>query len=284
MIKKDTTIKKKYITFLITALLLITCISEVYADGGDINIRGRKQLDYVIDAPGGNIPADKNLTIKRKQQTEGNVYYTVEDYYISNFNLAEYIMARTPHDSDYQPLHDGVIFSREGDDDKWIDIEVIVRVDNAFWANVPNGIYNITMNSDKGPKVTLSITVEKSNVMIISPGSVNILADSGPGLYQGQETVSLNIDYSNQRWVVAIEAFPMTYQGNFDNAVDVNTSDIYMSIGSNNSFFSLDNIYRLYGNDYGESPGIDLYFQVDVGQEHIAGDYSGEILFTISEF
>ncbi|MFP4662252.1 MAG: hypothetical protein ACLFPF_08675 [Halanaerobiales bacterium] len=283
MIKQISGINKNYIIFIITALLLIVCISEAFADQGDVTINPGN-LNFTIEDPVDDVPPmnNKNITVKRKKKTEGNVYYRVRDYHVSDINLAEYVMARTPYDSDFQNLNNPVLFSQEGDER--VEIEIIIRIDEDFWINVPDGNYKLELYSDKGGSVQLKVNVEKSSLMIISPGNVNILADSGPGLYKGHEPVNVNVNNNNHRWSIDIEVNPLTYQGNYGNAVDLQTSDIYLSVDSRDNYFSMENIYRLYGSDYGKTASIDLYFQVDVGQQHIAGDYSGEVIFTISEY
>ena len=237
-------------------------------------------IKFTIEDPVENMSANHNLIVDRKKNDE-NIYYRVIDSYIYGINLAEYVMARTPYAGDYQILDRPVRFLSAGDDR--VEISIKFKVDDIFWETVPDGSYNLQLISNKGKSVKIMVKVKKSPLIKISPRAVHITADDGPGLYQSWDPVNIDINNSNSRWYIDIEANPLIYHDR-NNSLSVNPRDIYLSLNTATNFISLDNVYRINGNNYGSRANIDLYFQVDVRENIIAGHYSGQLIFTISEY
>ncbi len=267
---------------LLLSILLFSNIDYISADQGqgDVNIHPGT-IKFDIKDPVDDVPANHNLTLSRKKMSEKDVYYRVIDKYVNGINLAEYVMAKTPYVSGYQELDNPVRFLATEDEN--VEISLKLRIDSQFWDNVSDGEYDLDLVSDKGRSVKIRIFVNKSSLFTVTPRTVNILADDGPGVYGSQNPVNIYVNSNNRRWNIDIEANPLIYQGNLDSS-PVMTRDIYLSVNSSNNYISLDNLYRLTGSNYGKKANIELYFQVDVGNEHFAGDYSGEVVLTISEY
>jgi len=283
--------KKNRYFIILMAFILIIFVKAAYGDEPiDIDIsKGNSDkinvspgaLQFWVETPHTDLPANHVLRFSRKKANDKNVYYRVIDNSGCPVDISEYILAKTPYYSDYQSLDKPVLFLAREDESSIIYLKL--KIDDYLWQHLSDGVYKLELVSDWGKSVKINIHVKKTSYLTVYPDKINIIADNGPGKYQSKDSVTVYISNSNNRWNLDISATPLTYQGSEgDNVPVVEKGDIYVSVDSRNNFINLNNPYRLSGKNYGSTTSIDLYFQAGVGYKHYAGDYRGEIILTIS--
>lgn len=276
-------LEKIKLIVLLVIILIGACGGVLYAgpgNSGKINIHPGT-VQFRVEEPVPEVPANHILSIHRnKKDVTGNVYYTVVDNSRSPINLARYIVARTPYYSDYQPLDSPVLFLAKEDDRATIELKL--RLDNLFWRFVPDGNYDLQLISDKGKAVNIKIRVNKASFMVVTPDNLNIVADKGPGTYYSQEAASVYINSATNKWHLDIKATPLLYQGDANGAPVIEPGNIYISTERLKNYRSLADVYRISGEKYGNIANLNLYIRVDVGSEHYAGNYKGQIILTVS--
>lgn len=275
---------------LIRKFLLIIIVVSLCFFNTEITLAGNNSnkvnihpgaVKFDIMNPVSEVSGNHNLRIDRKGKTEKNVYYWIVDNSQSPIDLASYVIAKTPYNSTYQSLNKPVLFLAK--EDNYASISLKFRIDNYFWINVPDGNYHFDLLSDRGKSVNVIVKVNKVSYMTVYPDRLNIFANKGPGTYQSQGKATVYINNMNNKWNLDIKANPLIYQGKSGkNPPVVKADDIYVSVDNKDNFTDLGDAYRLNGNNYGNIANVDLYFQVDVGYEHHAGNYSGQIVLTIS--
>ncbi|NLJ84394.1 MAG: hypothetical protein GX336_05750 [Halanaerobiaceae bacterium] len=275
---------EKVILMTLLVIVLATASGGVLYAGpgnsGRINIHPGT-VQFRVEEPVSEVPANHMLVIHRnKKDVQGNVYYTVVDNSKSPIDLARYIVAKTPYYSDYQPLDSPVLFLAKEDDRATIELKL--RLDSLFWRLVPDGKYDLHLVSDKGKSVNIKIWVNKVSFMVVTPDNINIVADNGPGTYYSQETASVYINSANNKWLLDIRATPLFYQGDNNEALVIEPGNIYISTDRLKNYRSLADVYRISGERYGNVANLNFYIKVDVGTEHFAGDYKGQIILTVS--
>jgi len=275
---------EKVILMTLLVIVLATASGGVLYAGpgnsGRINIHPGT-VQFRVEEPVPEVPANHILSIHRnKKDVQGNVYYTVVDNSKSPIDLARYIVAKTPYYSDYQPLDSPVLFLAKEDDRATIELKL--RLDSLFWRLVPDGKYDLHLVSDKGKSVNIKIWVNKVSFMVVTPDNINIVADNGPGTYYSQETASVYINSANNKWLLDIRATPLFYQGDNNEALVIEPGNIYISTDRLKNYRSLADVYRISGERYGNVANLNFYIKVDVGTEHFAGDYKGQIILTVS--
>lgn len=274
----------KVILMTLLVIVLATASGGVLYAGpgnsGRINIHPGT-VQFRVEEPVSEVPANHMLVIHRnKKDVQGNVYYTVVDNSKSPIDLARYIVAKTPYYSDYQSLDSPVLFLAKEDDRATIELKL--RLDSLFWRLVPDGKYDLHLVSDKGKSVNIKIWVNKVSFMVVTPDNINIVADNGPGTYYSQETASVYINSANNKWLLDIRATPLFYQGDNNEALVIEPGNIYISTDRLKNYRSLADVYRISGERYGNVANLNFYIKVDVGTEHFAGDYKGQIILTVS--
>ncbi|MFW5981009.1 MAG: hypothetical protein ACOCRU_00375 [bacterium] len=280
--------KKDLISFikkLLFCLFLISMITTISLAKNEVNINPGS-IKIEINGYSDEIYANHNLTVKQKHKKGRDIFYQLSDYYLEGVNLAEYIMVKTPYASHYQSLDQPVLFLDK--EDELSEVTIKMRLDQNIWDAFSRFSkkekYSLVLFSDKGQDVKIDLHLDIKNTFIVNPGEIAITADNGPGFYQAEDYVTISINRGNSNWNLLIEAEPLVYQGNgADGSSQINPDDIYISHNNSNNFLSLETPYLINGYNYGNKTDIDLYLGTEVKWEHIAGNYTGQVIITISE-
>jgi hypothetical protein len=227
-------------------------------------------------------------TIRVKINTnKQNVFYYATDFTSKGHGNNDYIIpagflaARTEYQPDFQPLDNSVLFLAANQD----EAEVVLKLSKEAWHLVPAGKYEgdlISIGGKKDYKVTIEIIKEAS--LIIYPDSISITATDGPGTYQGDNKVTLNINNYNRQWVLTITAEPLIKEDVVDNPSLIPPGNLYLAIDNpDGPYYNLGQGYQLDGFNYGNRAIFDIYLRARVDWSHQAGNYSGDIIFTLSE-
>ncbi|MEJ6951225.1 hypothetical protein [Natronospora cellulosivora (SeqCode)] len=267
-------------------IILLVCsafTSFVLANGAHLTPGSIKiDIDFFADAA----YANNNLRVRRHKADDINIYYQIADKYIEGVNLAEYLMVKTPYANHYQSMDQAVLFLENGDNQ--VEISIKFRIDRNIWRILSRlqdkKIYRLDLVSENGASITINLHVHIRSSFTVSPNEINIIADNGPGFYQAEEHVRIDIDMQNSNWNLLIEAKPLHYQdytGN--NGLFIEKEDLYISIDGSENFHSLAVPYQISGSNYGNKANIDLILETEIKWEHLAGNYLGEVIITISE-
>ncbi|MFW5972321.1 MAG: hypothetical protein ACOCRL_02415 [Bacillota bacterium] len=265
--------------FLICLFILfsITTISLASISPGSIKID--------IDSSSDELYANNSLTLRKKHKHGLDIYYQIADYYLDGVNLAEYIMAKTPYTSYYQSLDQAVLFLDEADE--LSEVIIKMRLDENILnilSRSSNKKHTLDLFSKNGKNVKIDLHLKIESTFTVIPGEIDIIADNGPAFYTAEDYVTIGINRENSNWNILIEAEPIVYQGNYNTAnSQINPEDLYISLNSNDNFVSLETPYLINGYNYSKKTDIDLYLGTEINWEHIAGDYSGQVIITISE-
>jgi hypothetical protein len=288
-------IDENKLIFLLSILLsicIIICMGEIVSASSKISIHPQTVLFLIKEEPSDDIPvypAYNSVDVSRKNYT-GDVYYVAGELIkVNNPGQGdyaippEYLLVDTPYTTEYQPMDTEILFLAAGDSNSSISFKLLQDV----WFLVPAGVYigHLTGTNVSGLP-TVNIVVMKwggaSTSFLVSPESIMVYADNGPDLYPAEESINVDINSIDDDWVLNISAAPLDYIGDED--IQIDTEDIYMALNDPQApYHSMDNDHTIYGNNYGSSANLEFFVKVQTRWEHRAGDYTGDICFTLSD-
>jgi len=279
--------------FFLLIILVSICLfyGGIVSASSKILIRPRSVLFHIKDEPSGYIPvypAYNSIEVTRKKYT-GDVYYIAgEIIKVNNPGQGdyaippEYLLVDTPYTTEYMPMDTETLFLAAGDSNSRISFKLLRDV----WYLVPAGVYigHLTGTNVSGLPI-VDIVVKKrgggATNFSVSPESIMVNADEGPGLYPAEESINVIISSYDNNWILNISANPLIYSD--DENIRIEKEDMFMAVNSEEGPYNgMNTDLILYGNEYGASVDLDLYLKIQTRWEHGAGDYNGDICFTFS--
>lgn len=269
-----------YIYFILLFVIFLGIVSEICyskhtVSPGHINIE--------LSSPEEDGFANHHLKLKNNKHEE-NIYYYASDFTLNKKKYkhkipAQYLQALTPYDSYFQPLDNSVLFLAAKQD----QAEVVIKLSKEAWNLVPAGDYWGSLKSSDGREVDVKISINKPANIIIFPDEISINATEGPGIYQGTNKVTVKINNNNKNWILYITAEPLVIE-NTGYTSHIPPDNLFLAVDNDDGpYNSLIDGYQLDSLNYGSMAVFDLYLQARVEWSHQAGNYTGDIVFTLSE-
>lgn len=279
---------------LVLLFSLVSCSGVVLA-GQTVVKPG--QIKFVLASrPAEDIPADNPVEFRRQGNEKQDadivensfknrepVYYYATELADSHGHIipAEYLLAKTPYDSAYQPLINDILVLAQESNISTIQFKLAKEA----WG--PKGVYRGWLRSSLGRDrdIRVMVHIKAWTSIALDSEDVTITAANGPGTYSADNPVTITVYANHRDWNLTLscpEPLEFTGEVNGDPPV-LEQENLFVAVEQPDAdYHQLSQPLNISGTSYGGGSSFDLYFKAKTEWKHSAGIYRGKIDLLLS--